>query len=203
LLKYIAVAGNIGAGKTSLVEFLRGRYDLLPFYEPNEENPYLWDFYRDMASWSFHSQVYFLSKKARLHQRLQKSRGTAIQDRTIYEDAEIFARNLYTQGLMDPRDFATYWELYEALKESLRPPDVLIYLHSDLKTIKKRIAARGRETEQAIPTNYLKRLQRLYKRWIGAYDLSPVIKLHTDKLDYVSDLVDQIELLDKIERYII
>jgi len=202
LLKYIAVAGNIGAGKTSLVEFLRSRFNLSPFYEPNDNNPYLWDFYRNMSKWSFHSQVYFLSKKARLHQELQKGRDTAIQDRTIYEDAEIFAKNLYMQGLMDPRDFATYWELYEALKSSLRPPDVLIYLQSNLRTIRKRIAKRDREIERVIPKNYLKRLQRLYSRWIAGYDISPVITIRTDRMDYVSDLVDQLELLKRIEGYI-
>lgn len=202
MLKYIAVAGNMGAGKTSLVEFLQRNFDLIPFYEPNDENPYLADFYRDMGRWSFHSQTYFLSKKARLHQQLQASKGTAIQDRTIYEDAEIFARNLYQQGLMDPRDFATYWELYEAVRASLRPPDVLIYLKSNLGTVRRRIAGRGRDIEQAIPIEYLKRLQRLYDRWIKGYQLSPLIELRTDKMDYVSDLIDQIDLLKQIERHV-
>ena len=202
MLKYIAVAGNIGAGKTSLVEFLMRHFELKPFFEPNEENPYLEDFYRDMGRWSFHSQVHFLARKARLHQELQRSRGTAIQDRTIYEDAEIFARNLYQQGLMDPRDFATYWELYEAVRGTLRPPDVLIFLRCGLRTVRRRIARRGREMENRIPGDYLRRLQRLYDRWFKKYDLSPVIELRTDKMDYVSDLVDQLDLLKQIERYI-
>jgi len=202
VLKYIAVAGNIGAGKTSLVEFLMRHFELKPFFEPNEENPYLEDFYRDMGRWSFHSQVHFLARKARLHQELQRSRGTAIQDRTIYEDAEIFARNLYQQGLMDPRDFATYWELYEAVRGTLRPPDVLIFLRCGLRTVRRRIARRGREMENRIPGDYLRRLQRLYDRWFKKYDLSPVIELRTDKMDYVSDLVDQLDLLKQIERYI-
>lgn len=197
--RYVAVAGTIGAGKTSLVAWLVKRFGVVPFYEPNETNPYLADFYQDMARWAFHSQAFFLAHKLKLHQELAASTRPAVIDRTIYEDAEIFARNLHAQGYLSKRDWAVYRELYEGLCRSLRPPDVLIALSCPLATAKKRIARRGRAMEQAIPDAYLRRLHRLYARWFEAYDLSPVVHIDTGKLDYVEDLVALIEVTRKVE----
>jgi len=202
--RYIAVAGTIGAGKTSLVSWLVKRYGLEPFYEPNEANPYLEDFYADMAKWSFHSQCFFLAHKLDLHLALEaKARATGpsvVIDRTIYEDAEIFARNLYEQKLMQKRDWQVYLRLYEGIRRALRPPDVLIALTCPLRTTKKRIAQRGRAMEQSIPDAYLRRLHRLYRRWFARYDLSPVVHIDTGKLDYVEDLVDLIDLTRTLDR---
>jgi deoxyadenosine/deoxycytidine kinase len=192
--RYIAVAGTIGAGKTSLVEWLVKRYGLVPFYEPNEDNPYLADFYADMKAWAFHSQCFFLAHKLKLHQELAASTRPAVIDRTIYEDAEIFARNLHAQGHLSKRDWAVYRALYDGICRSLRPPDVLVALTCPLATAKKRIARRGRAMERAIPDDYLRRLHRLYRSWFDRYDLSPVVHIDTGKLDYVEDLVDLIEV---------
>jgi deoxyadenosine/deoxycytidine kinase len=192
--RYIAVAGTIGAGKTSLVAWLVKRYGVVPFYEPNETNPYLADFYGDMGRWAFHSQCFFLAHKLKLHQELAACDRPAVIDRTIYEDAEIFARNLLAQGFLSKRDWAVYHELYASICRSLRPPDVLIALTCPLATAKKRIARRGRAMERAIPDAYLRRLHRLYARWFDSYDLSPVVRIDTGKLDYVEDLVDLIEV---------
>jgi deoxyadenosine/deoxycytidine kinase len=192
--RYVAVAGTIGAGKTSLVAWLEKRYGLAPAYEPNEANPYLADFYRDMKRWAFHSQCFFLAHKLALHQDLERSAAPVVIDRTIYEDAEIFARNCYQQRLMTKRDWEVYERLYAGILRALRPPDVLIALHCSLGTTKKRIAKRGRASEREIPDAYLRRLHRLYEAWFASYTLSPIVHLDTGKLDYVEDLVDLIDL---------
>lgn len=197
--KYIAIAGNMGAGKSSLVEFLCKQYGLKPFYEPNEINPYLADFYKDMKKWAYHSQLHFLTHKFRLHQELEKVSETVIQDRTIYEDAEIFATNLYKCGYIKKRDFETYYELYRAISNSLKPPDLMIYLDCSLKMLKRRIKERGRKMEKAIKTNYLRQLDNLYKDWIDSYKLSPVIKISTDKYDYMDDFIVRYDIAKKIE----
>jgi deoxyadenosine/deoxycytidine kinase len=202
--KYVAVAGNMGSGKSSLVRFLCSQYKLQPFYEPNEENPYLKDFYGDMQRWAFHSQMYFLAGKFRIHRALERARSNVavVQDRTIYEDAEIFAYNLYRSRKMSARDYATYQSLYQSIVQTLRPPDVMIYLRATLRTVRKRIRLRGRPEEQAVPVAYLRRLNGLYEEWFGRYDRSPTLILETDSMDYVTDLVDRLDLLQKIERYI-
>ncbi|AWV90723.1 deoxynucleoside kinase [Bradymonas sediminis] len=200
--RYIAVAGSIGAGKSSIVEFLSQHFDVQPFFEPNEDNPYLEDFYEDMERWSFHSQLYFLGAKFKLHKELDASPQNVIQDRTIWEDAEIFAQNLYQQGQMSARDWQTYRNLYESVQGEIRAPDVMIYLRCPVKTVRQRIAMRGREMEQNIPTEYLNRLHKLYENWIDAYDLSPLVILPTDKLDYVTNLVDYHEIVTVIEKYL-
>ncbi len=197
--RYVAVAGTIGAGKTSLVAWLVKRYGLVPFYEPNEKSPYLADFYADMARWSFHSQAFFLAHKLELHQELLRCDRPAVIDRTIYEDAEIFAKNLYAQGLMQKRDWQVYQRLYSGIRRALPPPDVLIALRCSLRTAKKRILTRGRAMEAAIPDAYLRRLHKLYTRWFQTYDLSPIVVIDTDKLDYVEDLVDLIDLRRRLD----
>jgi len=199
---YIAVSGNMGSGKTSLVDFLSKRYPLRPVFEPNADNPYLEDFYKNMKKWAFQSQLYFLTAKFRLHRELEKYSGSVIQDRTIYEDAEIFALNLKRGRCISSRDFGTYWELYQTICRDLRPPDVMIYLRCTVGALRKRIRQRGRESEVSVPVSYLRRLHRLYEDWISRWELSPVIEIHTDKVDYVTDLVDRLDLLKKIEDYL-
>ena len=199
--KYIAVAGNMGSGKSSLVKFLCAQYKLQPFYEPNEANPYLKDFYKDMRRWAFQSQMYFLAGKFRIHQELERARSktTVVQDRTIYEDAEIFAYNLYRSRRLSKRDFETYQALYHSIVRSLKPPDLMIYLRAPLKTIRQRIKLRGRPEEQSVPASYVRRLNNLYEEWFERYDLSPTLILETDHMDYVTDLVDRLDLLQKIQ----
>ena len=198
--RYVAVAGTIGAGKTSLVAWLVKRYGLEPFYEPNDENPYLADFYEDMKAWGYHSQVFFLSHKLKLHQELLASNRPAVIDRTIYEDAEIFARSLKNQRYISARDWAVYERLYEGIKKTLRPPDVLVALTCSLGATKRRIQRRGRAMESAIPDAYLRRLHRLYNDWFDRYDLGPIVKIDTTDLDYVENLVDLIELQQKLDK---
>lgn len=203
MVKYIAIAGNMGSGKSTLVEFLCRRYPhIRPFYERNEENPYLADFYGDMGRWAFHSQVYFLALKFRIHQELDACPQTVIQDRTIYEDAEIFAENLHRKGHLTGRDYEAYRRLYATILRSIDPPDLLIYLKSSLRTIRKRIRMRGRSYEGAVDPGYLRDLNRLYDRWVGTYDLSPVLVLDADRLDFLNDLVDRIEVLETIEKHL-
>lgn len=199
---YIAVAGNIGAGKSSLVDWLCRTYGIEPFFEPNEANPYLSDFYKDMKKWAFRSQLFFLSHKFRIHQDLDRSKGTVVQDRTIYEDAEIFAASLYRSRYINARDYATYSELYQTILRSLQPPDLLIYLTCPMRTLRRRIRQRGRKMEQAISPTYLKRIESLYEDWMGRYKLSPVLTIETDKLDYLSNLVDRIDVMQRIEKFL-
>lgn len=198
--RYVAVAGTIGSGKTSLVSWLVKRYGFEPFYEPNEGNPYLEDFYGDMKRWAFHSQAFFLAHKLDLHQKLEQSKKPAVIDRTIYEDAEIFAKNLVRQGHMDKRDWQVYQRLYEGIRRALRPPDVLIAVTCSLSATKKRIQRRGRAMEQSIPDAYLRRLHKLYTEWFKSYDLSPIVTIDTTKMDYVEDLVDLIELQSTLDK---
>lgn len=198
--RYVAVAGTIGAGKTSLVAWLVKRYGLEPFFEPNDENPYLADFYKDMKAWAFHSQIFFLSHKLKLHQELLASDRPAVIDRTIYEDAEIFARSLKNQRYITKRDWAVYERLYEGIKKTLRPPDVLVALTCSLGATKKRIHRRGRAMESDIPDAYLRKLHGLYGDWFDRYDLGPIVRIDTTKLDYVEDLVDLIDLQQKLDK---
>ena len=200
--KFIAIAGNIGAGKTELTAFLCKKYGLTPFYEPNDQNPYLADFYKDMKTWAFRSQLFFLTHKYRLQRELERQAGTSLQDRTLYEDAEIFAKNLHLQRYIDKRDWRTYWELYETLADTLAPPDLMIYLKCPVRTLKQRILIRGRAMEQDIPTSYLSRLNKLYEDWFTGYKRSPVLVLSTDTLDYITNLVDRVDLFRQIEKYL-
>ena len=195
----IAIAGNMGSGKSTLVDFLSRTYGVVPFYEPNDENPYLADFYADMKRWAFQSQLYFLSTKFRLHQELDRQPGVVALDRTIFEDAEIFATALYQMRKISKRDWATYQSFYAAILDAIRPPDLLIYLRCSMRTLRQRIKLRGRRMEQDVPLSYLKRLDRLYENWIDAYRMSDVLVLETDKLDYINDLIHRLDVMERIE----
>ena len=197
--KSIAIAGNIGVGKSTLVEFLSRTYGISPYYEPSEDNPYLPDFYDDMKRWSFHSQLYFLSNKFRIHQELDRMPGLVVLDRTIFEDAEIFATALHDMKHMDDRDWETYTNFYRSILDAIKPPDLMIYLRYSMRTLRKRIKLRGRAMEQDVPLAYLKRLEGLYEAWIGSYDLSEVLILETDNLDYIHDLVHRLDVMERIE----
>jgi len=197
--KTIAIAGNIGVGKSTLVEFLSRTYGISPYYEPNEDNPYLPDFYTDMKRWAFHSQLYFLSNKFRIHQELDKMPGLVVLDRTIFEDAEVFATALHEMRKIDQRDWATYRDFYTAILEAINPPDLMIYLRCSMRTLRKRIRLRGRAMEQDIPLSYLKRLDRLYDQWIESYNMGEVLILETDNLDYIHDLVHKLDVMERIE----
>ncbi len=195
----IAIAGNMGSGKSTLVDFLARTYNVAPFYEPNDENPYLPDFYKDMKRWAFRSQLYFLSNKFRLHQELDRTPGVVALDRTIFEDAEIFATALQQMRKIDKRDWQTYWGFYQAILDAIKPPDLMIYLRCSMRTLRQRIKLRGRAMEQDVPLAYLKRLDRLYEKWIDSYDMSEVLVLETDKLDYIHDLVHRLDVMERIE----
>ena len=189
----------MGSGKSTLVDFLARTYDVSPFYEPNEENPYLPDFYKDMKRWAFRSQLYFLSNKFRLHQELDRTPGVVALDRTIFEDAEIFATALHQMRKIDKRDWQTYWGFYQAILDAIKPPDLMIYLRCSMRTLRQRIKLRGRAMEQDVPLAYLKRLDGLYEEWIRSYRMSEVLVLETDKLDYIHDLIHRLDVMERIE----
>ena len=189
----------MGSGKSTLVDFLARTYDVSPFYEPNEENPYLPDFYKDMKRWAFRSQLYFLSNKFRLHQELDRTPGVVALDRTIFEDAEIFATALHQMRKIDKRDWQTYWGFYQAILDAIKPPDLMIYLRCSMQTLRQRIKLRGRSMEQDVPVAYLKRLDGLYDEWIRSYRMSEVLVLETDKLDYIHDLIHRLDVMERIE----
>ena len=198
--KFIVVAGNIGVGKSTLVELLCNRLQYQPFYEPVTENPYLADFYHQMASWSFHSQVFFLSHRLQLHQEVLQFPASSIQDRSIYEDAEVFARNLFLQGHMSQRDFDTYSTLYHSITGMLPPPDLVIYLKANEDTLLKRIALRGRDYERNISREYLSQLNALYTQWIDGFTLCPVLTVPADNLDYVAQSRHLYLVAQKVEQ---
>jgi deoxyadenosine/deoxycytidine kinase len=170
-----------------LVELLCQNLDWKPFYEPVAENPYLADFYADMRSWAFHSQIFFLTHRLRMHRQLLDHPTSVIQDRTVYEDAEIFAHNLYRQGLIQARDFNSYRELYEVVTEFLPPPDLVVYLRASVATLLSRISQRGRDFELQITAEYLEQLNELYESWIAGFSLCPTLTVPSDDLDYVAN----------------
>lgn len=182
---FVTIAGNIGVGKSTLVTLLSRKLGWEPVFEAVAENPYLADFYDDMNRWSFHSQVFFLTRRLQQHHSLLQQSSAVLQDRSVYEDAEIFARNLYKQGHLSERDWASYFELYQTLAQLLKPPDLVIYLRASTATLRRRIAGRGREYERNIADTYLQDLNRLYDEWAAGFRLSPVLTVDTDNLDYV------------------
>ncbi|HEX7004839.1 MAG TPA: deoxynucleoside kinase [Trueperaceae bacterium] len=197
---YVAVAGNIGAGKSTLTRLLSSTFDLAPVYEAVEENPYLEDFYRDMERYAFHSQMFFLGKRLEQHLSQVNPGQRVIQDRTIYEDAAIFAYNLYADGVLSERDYRSYRQMYEAISRALRPPDLLIYLEASLPTLRRHIAQRGRAYEAGIEDDYLERLNELYRGWIDGYELSELLVLPADDLDFVRSDADREAVIELVER---
>lgn len=183
---FVAVAGNIGVGKSTLVNRLCSELGWQPYYEPVKENPYLEDFYADMKTWAFQSQVFFLTHRLRMHLDLLENPLSVVQDRSVYEDAEVFATNLYRQGQMRKRDYSSYRRLYSLLCDMLRPPDLVIYLRASVPTLQKRIAQRGRDFESQITDEYLEQLNQLYEQWISGFTLCPVLTVPTDQMDYVA-----------------
>lgn len=204
--RILAVAGNMGAGKSSLVDWLRRQFGMTPFFEPNEENPYLADFYGDMHRWAMSSQLFFLVRRFQIHRTIlqlaSEDPRPIVQDRTIYEDAEIFAAHLHHLGYLDDRDWKTYQNLYVALRDEIRPPDLMIYLRCPLKTLARRIQNRGRQFERKVPRGYLQSLERLYEEWYARYDLSPTLVIETDRLDYVERLFDRLEVVQAIRKHL-
>lgn len=184
---FIGVAGNIGVGKSTLTALLSQHLGWEPFMEGVQDNPYLADFYTDMSRWSFHSQVFFLARRLRHHRQLLDRPNSVIQDRTVYEDAEIFARNLYEQGSMEARDFETYCELYQAVISILPPPNLVLYLRASTPTLIKRIQQRGRPYERQITADYLESLNVLYEDWFNHFALCPVLTIPADRLDFVAN----------------
>lgn len=187
---FVAVAGNIGSGKSSLTTMLSEKFGWKPYFESVEDNPYLADFYADMKRWSFHLQIYFLSHRFTSHKQIVESPESVIQDRSIYEDAEIFARNLHEIGNMDNRDYNNYVALYHVMMEYLQPPDLMIYLRAGIDTLKAQIARRGRSYEQSISREYLEQLNRHYESWISRYTLGPLLVIESDGLDFVHNEKD-------------
>lgn len=196
---FLAIAGNIGAGKSSLTGLLARHYNWNAVYESVDDNPYLADFYEDMKRWSFNLQIYFLSSRFRHQKQLMLSTDSFIQDRTIYEDVEIFAKNLYEMSLMSERDYTNYKSLFAEMVSYLKPPDLLIYLRAKVPTLVHQIQKRGRDYENTIRIDYLERLNKHYEDWIDRYPHSKLI-IETDDLDFVNhtdDLGKVIDLVDK------
>lgn len=197
--KYVAVAGNIGAGKSSLTNILSGYFKWEAVFERVDDNPYLTDFYADMNRWSFNLQVFFLSSRFEHQRKIEESPHSVVQDRSIYEDAEIFARNLHDMGLMPSRDYENYVSLYRIMTSYLQAPDLLVYLKAEVPTLVGHIQTRGRDYESTIRIEYLQRLNKLYEDWIARYDLGPKIIIDVDELDFVNVNRDQQEIVSRIE----
>ncbi len=199
---HIAVAGNIGAGKTSLTEKLAKHYGWNPHFEDVDENPYLNDFYHDMQRWSFNLQVYFLNSRFRQVLQIRELGEKVIQDRTIYEDAEIFAPNLHYMGLMSKRDFDNYVSLFELMSRMVQPPDLLIYLRATVPTLVNQIQQRGRDYENTIRIDYLKQLNERYEGWISRYKHGKLLIVDVNNTDFVNNPDDMSRIINKIDAQI-
>jgi deoxyadenosine/deoxycytidine kinase len=199
---HIAIVGNIGAGKTTLTELLAKNYGFEPLYEAADNNPYLEDFYSDMKRWSFNLQIYFLNSRFRQIIDIQKSKRNIIQDRTIYEDAYIFAENLHDMGLMTTRDYENYESIFDNITAYIKPPDLLIYLKASVPTLVNNIQRRGREYESGIRLDYLSKLNDKYQKWINGYRLGKLLIIDKDKLDFANNTEDLASIVQLIEREI-
>jgi deoxyadenosine/deoxycytidine kinase len=197
--KYVVLAGNIGAGKTTLVQLMCQQLGWRPYFEPVTENPYLVDFYKDMRSWAFHSQVFFLTHRVRSHRALMDDPFSVVQDRSLYEDAEVFARNLHRQGHLSERDWQTYQGLYRTFTTLLPAPDLVVYLQASVPTLRRRIRQRGRDFEAGISEEYLGQLNALYEEWIAGFSLAPVLAVPSDRLDFVLEKKDLRKIVAVVE----
>ncbi|MEZ4911939.1 MAG: deoxynucleoside kinase [Saprospiraceae bacterium] len=201
-LKHIAIAGNIGAGKTTLSELLSKHYGWQVHYEDTTTNPYLGDFYEDMQRWSFNLQIYFLNSRYRQILDIRKGADTVIQDRTIYEDANIFAPNLYEMNLMSTRDFQNYQDLFELMLQQVQPPDLLIYLKSGIPKLVHHIQTRGRDYEGSMSLEYLKKLNDRYETWISSYKSGNLLIIQNDNMDFKNNPEDLGLIIEKIDAQI-
>ncbi|MEE6186645.1 Deoxyadenosine/deoxycytidine kinase [Mycovorax composti] len=197
--KHIAVAGNIGAGKTTLTQMLAKHYRWIPHFEDVDHNPYLMDFYEDMPRWSFNLQIYFLHIRLKQLLEIQNGTETVIQDRTIYEDAHIFAPNLHEMGLMSKRDYDNYFEFFQTLKSMVKPPDLMIYLSASVPTLVGQIQKRGREYEENIRLDYLKRLNEYYNKWVASYKEGPLLVIDVDKNKFAENEEHFGEIITKVD----
>lgn len=196
---YLAICGNIGSGKTSLAEKLSHHYGWDVKFESVDDNPYLADFYEDMKKWAFHLQIYFLNNRFEQVKKIQDEKISTIQDRTIYEDAYIFANNLYKSELLNHRDYNTYLTLFKSMIQHVSPPDLLIYLRADIPKLVNQIQKRGREYENAIRLDYLKNLNKHYEDWIGSYDLGKLLIIDVNNLDFVNRTEDFSFVVERID----
>lgn len=197
--KHVTIAGNIGAGKTALTDVMGQYFNWKTVYERVDDNPYLTDFYNDMRRWSFNLQVFFLSRRFKQLQRIEEMDESVVQDRSIYEDAEIFARNLHEMGLMSARDYENYTSLFSTMTSYLEPPTLLVYLRASVPTLVNHIQQRGREYESTIRIDYLERLEGHYEEWIAGYDQGPKLIIDIDELDFVNEANDRRAVLNQIE----
>jgi deoxyadenosine/deoxycytidine kinase len=195
---HIAVAGNIGSGKTTLTALLSKHFDWEPHFESVEDNPYLHSFYEDMQRWSFNLQIYFLNNRFRQIVKIRESGRKVIQDRTIYEDAHIFAPNLHDMNLMTSRDFDNYRSLFDLMSTFIKPPDLLIYLRASVPTLVRQIQKRGRDYEESIRLDYLKQLNQRYEEWIESYDLGKKLIVNVDSMDFTTNPDDLGFVIDRI-----
>ena len=199
---HVAIAGNIGAGKTTLTKLLAKHFKWKPHFESVDENPYLDDFYGAMERWSFNLQIYFLNSRFRQILELRKTGEDIIQDRTIYEDAHIFAPNLHAMGLMTNRDYSNYSSLFELMENLVTPPDLLIYLRADIQTLVGQIHKRGRDYENSISIDYLSRLNERYEAWISNYNKGNLLIIDVNNIDFVANQEDLGEIINKIDAQI-
>ena len=198
-MTHVAVCGNIGSGKTTLTTLLAKHYNWNPLFEQVEDNPYLEDFYKDMKQWSFHLQVFFLNSRFRQISEIQKGEHSVIQDRTIYEDAHIFARNLYESGLMPEREYRNYRGLYETVLEFAPAPDLLIYLQADLPKLVRQISMRGKAYERSMQLDYLTNLNRAYEDWISTYDHGKLLIINVNEMDFLHNREDFSSIIERID----
>lgn len=201
-VKYVAIAGNIGAGKTTLCTQLGKTFGWEVHYESTDDNPYLIDFYEDMRRWSFNLQIFFLHKRYQQILKILAGTKTVVQDRTIYEDAHIFAPNLHDMGLMSTRDFNNYKELFHTMSSQVQPPDLLIYLRAGIPTLVDHIQLRGREYEGSISLDYLRRLNDRYETWISSYREGPLLIINSDEVDFAQDQEDLGKVVSMVDREI-
>ncbi len=197
-VNHVAIAGNIGAGKTTLCKLLAKHYGWTVHFEDTQDNPYLSDFYDDMKRWAFNLQIYFLNSRYRQVLKIQQGEETIIQDRTIYEDAYIFAPNLYEMGLMSKRDYDNYFSLFLTMSSQVNPPDLLIYLRSGIPTLVDHIEKRGRDYESSMSIEYLKRLNDRYEEWIKTYDIGNLLIINVDDVDFESNVEDRAKVIDSV-----
>lgn len=199
---FIAIAGNMGVGKSTFTRLLAQTLGGKPYFEPTTENPYLSDFYKDMKRWAFHSQLYFLGRRLKDHAVILAEEGILIQDRSLYENAEIFARNLYEHGYISERDWATYQEIYQNAVSLLRPPDLVVYLQAPVSSLVERIQKRGRDFERTIDVTYLENLNSRYEAWSHEFRLAPVLTIPTEDIRYLENPAEYESVLNLIKQHL-